>query len=91
MIGRYAIVVTASIMCSKHLSIGPPPPVTSKVSSQFSPAAALDLSRFVYLILPSRRGDAPELISTYPGRVDRPLFERLRRCRGLDTTGSSRS
>jgi NAD(P)-dependent dehydrogenase (short-subunit alcohol dehydrogenase family) len=27
---------------------------------------ALDLSCFAYLALPSRRGDAPELISTYP-------------------------
>jgi Type II/IV secretion system protein/Autoinducer binding domain len=29
-------------------------------------SAALDLSCFAYLSLPSRRGDAPELISTYP-------------------------
>jgi LuxR family transcriptional activator of conjugal transfer of Ti plasmids len=28
--------------------------------------AALDLSCFAYLSLPSRRGDSPELISTYP-------------------------
>ena len=29
-------------------------------------SAALDLSSFAYLALPSRTGDAPELISTYP-------------------------
>jgi LuxR family transcriptional activator of conjugal transfer of Ti plasmids len=28
--------------------------------------AALDLSCFAYLSMPSRRGDAPELISNYP-------------------------
>ena len=28
--------------------------------------AALDLDRFAYLSMPPRRGDAPELISTYP-------------------------
>lgn len=29
-------------------------------------SAALDLRCFAYLSLPSRRGDTPELISTYP-------------------------
>jgi DNA-binding CsgD family transcriptional regulator len=43
--------------------------------------AALDLSCFAYLSLPSRKGDAPELISTYPVKWTdhylRQSYERL--------------
>lgn len=35
--------------------------------------AALDLSCFAYLSLPYRRGDKPQLVSTYPLEVDGPL------------------
>jgi LuxR family transcriptional activator of conjugal transfer of Ti plasmids len=35
--------------------------------------SALDLSVFAYLSMPSRRSDTPELISNYPGRLDRSL------------------
>ena len=41
--------------------------------------AALDLSCFAYLSLPSRRGDTPELISTYPVKwTDHYLQQQLR-------------
>src|SRR5579883_2506231 len=42
--------------------------------------AALDLSCFAYLSMPSRRGDAPELISNYPvAWTDRYLREHYER------------
>jgi LuxR family transcriptional activator of conjugal transfer of Ti plasmids len=42
--------------------------------------AALDLTCFAYLSLPSRRGDPPKLISTYPAaRTDHYLRERYER------------
>ncbi len=41
---------------------------------------ALDLSCFAYLSLPSRRGDTPELISTYPVKwTDHYLLESYER------------
>lgn len=46
------------------LAIGSDAESLRKVLSEAS--AALDLSCFAYLALPSRRGDAPRLISTYP-------------------------
>lgn len=43
-------------------------------------AAALDLTCFAYLSLPSRKGDAPKLISTYPiAWTDHYLRERYER------------
>jgi len=46
------------------LAIGSDAESLRKVLSEAG--AALDLSCFAYLALPSRRGDAPRLISTYP-------------------------
>jgi DNA-binding CsgD family transcriptional regulator len=56
--------VSVCIAYSKLLLMASPPAAMPTVLAEAS--AALDLSCFAYLALPSRKGDAPELISTYP-------------------------